>query len=238
MRVVITLEDGHWPDVTVTDGLAMRHFETTPEVLADLLLDASDDHAPLPWTTSPLLPPHAVFWGQQGPDTTALVLDMPAGPQPWVLPTGETAMTAQVIPLPRLLFLFILHRQYLRHMAVVALATDDPLTPTTPLFAYPLSNVYNNTTVCWSLPDQRYTVSDLPGLAHAFLATPNNWDLTEQRNASGLDYRALGDALAHRPAFPSEWLLPLHRTWHDWLTDFVPQAELVADTSPSTPREV
>ncbi len=228
MHVVITLTDGQLPQVTVTEGPAVRHYETTPEVLAELLVDADDGPAPRPWTVSPILPPHTVLWAQQG-DSECVVLEIPAGPQPWVLPTGEDAVTALVIPLPRLLFLWTRHRGRITQKALVALNTDAPLTPDTPLFAYPLSNVYDNTTLCWTLPDQPYALTDIPGLARTFFATPNNWDLTRHRNQSGLDYRALGAALADRDTFPPEWLVPLHLTWTQWITQFVPQAEPVAE---------
>jgi hypothetical protein len=235
MRVVITLEDGAFPHVHVTDGLAERTYETTSDVLIDLLRDAEDTPSQ-PWIASPLLPPQTVFWAQQG-DTDCLVLDLPAGPQPWVLPDGQASVTAYVIPLPRLLFLFLRRKQHVIQKAVVAVNTTAPISPDTPLFAYPLSNVYDNTTLCWTMPDRPYATSDLLSLAHAFFATPNNWDLTQARNASGLDYRALGAALADRDTFPPEWLVPLHRTWADWIAQFVPQAAPVADAPRTTPAE-
>jgi hypothetical protein len=228
MKAVITLESGRLPFVEVTDGRVRRTFETTPDILADLFAAVNGEEGPVGgWTVSPLLPPHTVFWAGRGLDE-CLVLDIPAGPAPWVVRGRETAAT--VIPLPRLLFLAIRRGEHISKTAVVAVADEGPLSPTTALYAYPLSNVYDNTTTCWTVPDRPYTRADVPALARMFLATPNNWDLYAARNQSGLDYRALIADLAQRDTFPTEWLVPLDLTWTQWITRFVPDAVVTDPT--------
>ena len=230
MKVVITLDDGCLPHVQVTDGVRERAYDTTPEIIANLFADVNgDEGSSSPWTASPLLPPHTVFWAQRNSEE-CLVLDIPAGQQPWVLQADRNQPTALLIPLPRLLFLFIRHEKRITKKALVAVAEEGLITPKTALFAYPLSNVYDNTTCCWHVPDQSYKFEDIPGLARSFFSTPNNWDLYHARNRSGLDYRALIAALTDRPAFPSEWLLPLGLTWTDWIAQFVPSPEPVDST--------
>lgn len=221
MQAIITLEDGKLPHVAVTDGPLERTYDTTPEMLADLFLDG--DGGNQTWSVSPILPPHTVFWGHRA-EEDALVLDLPAGPQPWTVPTRSGVLDAHVIPMPRLLFWFQRRQARIVRTALVALADDAPLTPDTPLFAYPFSNVYPDTTCCWHLPDQRTPLDALPGLARAFFATPNNWDLYPANSGSGLDYRALIAALETRSTFPQEWLQPLSLTWTTWIARLAPSS--------------
>lgn len=224
MKAIITLEDGRLPHIQVSAGLIERSFDADPETIASLFAQVNSDDATVgQWTASPLLPPQTIFWAQRPPEE-CLVLDLPAGPAPWVLHTAHEASTAVVIPLPRLLFLVVRRHERVVKTAVVAVADAAPLTPATPLFAYPLSNVYADTTTCWTVPDRPYPRHEVPALARMFLATPNNWDLYQARNRSGRDYRALIEALRARDTFPPEWLLPLDLTWTQWIAKFVPPA--------------
>lgn len=224
MKAIITLEDGRLPRVQVTDGLVERTFDAEPEIIANLFAQVNgDDAIAMPWTASPLLPPQTVFWAAQSSEE-CLVLDLPAGPAPWVLQSEPGASTAVVIPLPRLLFLVLRRHNRIAKTAIVAVTEEGPLTLSTPLYAYPLSNVYENTTTCWTVPDRPYSRHEVPALARMFLATPNNWDLYQARNQSGLDYRALIAALSTRDTFPPEWLVSLDLTWAQWITQFVPTA--------------
>lgn len=237
MKVVITLEDGNLPHVEVTDGLMERAYDTTPEAIVNLFASSNgDDDAPSPWLASPVLPPNTVLWATRNTEE-CLVLDIPAGNQPWVLNTGHDEATTHLIPLPRLLFLFVRQGKRIVEKALVAVADEGPITPKTALYAYPLSNVYDNTTCCWHVPDQSYALGDIPGLARAFFSTPNNWDLYNARNRSDLDYRALISQLTQRQAFPQEWLAPLQLTWADWIGRFVPSPDPVTDDAHSPQTE-
>lgn len=224
MKVVMTLEDGRLPHVHVTDGIQERTYDTTLEMISHLLEEVGGDGAPVAtWHTSPILPPQTILWASRT-NGECVVFDIPAGMQPWVLQTRTTGTTSVMIPLPRLLFLFQRHGNRITHKALVAVDEEGAITPETPLFAYPLSNVYDDTNCCWHLPDKPYAVADLPGLMRAFFTTPNNWDLYQARNLSQLDYRGLIHALTERETFPSEWLRPLGMTWHDWIQKFAPSA--------------
>lgn len=79
MKVVITLEDGALPHVVASDGPLERAYDTTPEILADLFLPVEQDART--WDVSPILPPRTVFWAHRA-EEDALVLDLPADPQP------------------------------------------------------------------------------------------------------------------------------------------------------------
>ncbi len=229
MKVVITLEDGHLPHVQVTDGVMERTYDATPETIVGLFAAANgDDESYSPWVASPILPPNTVLWAKRNTEE-CLVLDIPAGTQPWVLDVKGGEPTALLIPLPRLLFLFKRQGKRIVEEALVAVVDEGPITPKTALFAYPLSNVYDNTTCCWHLPDRPYTLADIPGLARSFFSTPNNWDLYNARNRSDLDYRALIGELTQKQAFPQEWLAPLQITWADWIAQFVPNPDSEAD---------
>lgn len=214
-RVTITLEDGQMPHVHVTDGVRERRYQMPLETLVERLHD--DSASPLPWTTSPLLPPQTVFWAGRGSEQ-CWVGDLPAASYPWVL---EGSRESAVIPLPRLLFFLKQRDTHIIQTAIVAVADDAPLQPDTPLYTYPLSNVYSNTTCCWTVPSRSYTPADWPGLVRIFFSTPNNWDLTHHTNRSGLDYRGLVAALSTRSVFPPEWLQPLGFTWSTWITSLL-----------------
>jgi len=126
MKVVITLEDGNLPHVEVTDGLMERAYDTTPEAIVNLFASSNgDDDAPSPWLASPVLPPNTVLWATRNTEE-CLVLDIPAGNQPWVLNTGHDEATTHLIPLPRLLFLFVRQGKRIVEKALVAVADEGP----------------------------------------------------------------------------------------------------------------
>lgn len=214
-RVTITLEEGQMPHVHVTDGHRERAYQISLDTLVARLHD--EVHPTIAWTTSPILPPQTAFWAQRGTDQ-CWVGDLPAASYPWVL---EGSHESHIIPLPRLLFFLKQRDTHIIQTAIVAVADDAPLQPETPLYTYPLSNVYRNTTCCWTVPSRPYTPADWPGLVRIFFSTPNNWDLTHQTNRSGLDYRGLVAALSTRSVFPAEWLQPLGFTWSTWITSLL-----------------
>lgn len=229
MKVVITVEDDRLPHVEVTDGIRVRAYDTTPEQIATLFAqvdqDAPEAEPAGPWQCSPILPPNTVFYAARPPEE-CVVVEIPAGHQPWVMQTTETP-TVHLVPLPRLLMLFKRQGPHIADTAVVAVADPGDLTLETPVYAYPLSNVYPNTRCCWYLPNRPYALADIPGLARTFFTTPNNWDLYGQ-NRSRLDYRGLIAALHERPTFPPEWLMPLHWTVAAWIGHVIPHLAVTA----------
>lgn len=128
-------------------------------------------------------------------------------------------------PLPRLVFSI----RYLPESGKVggvrmAVVQDERLTPDTPMYVYPFSNVYGNHQVC--LGNNALPVYKDPARLHTLmrhvLAFPNNDDMfREENNRLGLGYRDLMEHLKNKPPayYYSNVLLPTGKTLKDFMKE-------------------
>lgn len=201
------IPDQH-PEIWVRDEARRRHFFTTFSGLIAMLQEAEGRAMveDAPWVSTPLLPPHTVFYSQRLAESW-IVQDVPAGQYETLLETD--GLEVFTIPLPRMLF--AVHRRDNRVMGGALRTTQETgaLGPDTPLYHFPLSNTYDDGRLCWSPPaDEAWTPDRIPALIRTFFATPHNFDVFDpRRNAPGYDLRGLLTALSDDPVYPAEWLV-------------------------------
>lgn len=126
-------------------------------------------------------------------------------------------------PLPRMVFAFGLDAEsgkvIERKLCVVK---DTRLTPETPTYHYPFSNVYGNDNICIGnneLPAYK-DPTRLGSLADYILRMPNNNDMfSETHNRLGLGYRDLLEHLKDKPSayYYTDVLVPNGKTLKDFL---------------------
>ena len=126
-------------------------------------------------------------------------------------------------PLPRLVFSF----KYLQNCgkivdARLAVVKDETLTPDTPTYAYPFSNVYGNDRIC--LGNNALPVYKDPAHIHTLmrfiLSFPNNDDMfSDKGNRLGLGYRDLLEHLKDKTPeyYYTDVLLPNQKTLKDFM---------------------
>lgn len=126
-------------------------------------------------------------------------------------------------PLPRLVFSF----QYMPDCgkiggARLAVIKDEKLTPETPTYTYPFSNVYGDNRICLgnnALPVYK-DPTRIHTLARLILSFPNNDDMfRDSNNRLGLGYRDLLEHLKDKePAYYySDVLIPNRKTLKDFM---------------------
>lgn len=204
----IRLIPNQHPEIWVREGPRRQHFFTTFSALVDLLRGAEDAfyQQQAPWQATPVLPPGACYYAENGTESWT-ILDLPPTRHAMTLETST--LDVFLIPLPRCLFAVQHRGDRVLRGALRLVATADPLTDTTPLYHYPLSNVYPDGRLCWRPPDQPWPLTALPDLIRSYFATPHNFDLYHAaRNHLGYDLRHLMTQLAALPEFPVDWLVP------------------------------
>ena len=121
-------------------------------------------------------------------------------------------------PLPQLVFSMRYDPETHKAMDIrLCVVKDEHLTPDTPTYHYPFSNVYGDKRICLgnnALPQYK-DPTKIGGLAYHILHMPNNNDMYKsQHNKLGLEYRELLEYLKDKdPAcYYSEILVPDGKT--------------------------
>ena len=123
-------------------------------------------------------------------------------------------------PLPRLIFGFRIDTDRITDVNL-CVAGEGMLTPKTPLYYYPFSNVYDFRLCCGTnrLPLVK-SPHQLVGIMHFIMSMPNNNDHYDKDNSKlGLEYRHLLETLKDKtPAFYySDVLIPSGKTLKDFI---------------------
>ena len=111
--------------------------------------------------------------------------------------------TYEEFPIPRLLFSFAYDRESSKALSPrICVVKDERLTPDTPTYKYPFSNVFEGHGICignnelpiYKDPTRIFTLADY------ILRMPNNNDMfSEKNNKLGLGYRDLLEHLKDKP---------------------------------------
>ncbi|MDP9477090.1 MAG: prokaryotic E2 ligase family D protein [Actinomycetota bacterium] len=206
------------------------------------IIDALDDEAERRYALPPLPPRALLVDAVERPRASSIVLTGYLDPasRPFVLsrsePAAPTAVSA-VVPLPSLVYRAEWYRRdrTLRTLSIAVCSPDlsGPPKPNTPLFRFPLSNVYgyhSSTSswgnrpgaVCWPSMGSlgSLELDELPerALIRGFLSVANNADLFGRgvsHNGPHADYAAFLEDLDGRESFPRDWLIPTGLTVRD-----------------------
>ncbi len=243
--VVAELRRGALPVVRLRNERGVLETKTVSFVaLLSLLdrsctIDALDDEAERRCALPPLPPRALLVDAVERPRASSIVLTGYLDPasRPFVLRQSGAASSAvaAVVPLPSLVY----HAEWSRRdrtlrtlaIAVCSPALTHPPGPATPLFRFPLSNVYGRHSwsgggpgaVCWPSMGSLGPIDldEIPerALIRGFLSVPNNADLFGRgvsHNGPHADYAAFLDDLDGREAFPRDWLIPAGLTVRDF----------------------
>ncbi|MFD1676094.1 hypothetical protein [Alicyclobacillus fodiniaquatilis] len=98
----------------------------------------------------------------------------------------------------------------------LAITDQKTVTPSTPLYRWPFSNVYGDARVCWTATNFQCELHQVieKGI-FGFLQTTNNKDLFglgKSHNSEYTSYESFLAAVAERGEVPTEWLIPLNKT--------------------------
>jgi hypothetical protein len=119
---------------------------------------------------SPILPKGCILYQEELDGTKLVVIEVEK--QKW--DTTYHATNFKQVGFPKLLFLFALKNKKVR--AKVVAVKDTLVKPSTKLYRYPYSNVFDDFSTCW--PDlQGIKITDLyqlTTLPHLFITSPNN----------------------------------------------------------------
>lgn len=130
----------------------------------------------------------------------------------------------EAFPIPRLVFSFAYDRESCKALSPkLCVVKDERLTPDTPTYAYPFSNVYGDHCIClgnnalpiYKDPTRIFTLADF------ILRMPNNNDMFNAgHNKLGLGYRDLLEHLKDKPPayYYTDVLIPDGKTLKDFLT--------------------
>ncbi len=133
-------------------------------------------------------------------------------------------------PLPKLVFGFGVDAGGKVLQAAMGVVKDEPLTPETPMFCYPFSNVRSNSTICMGanvLPTVK-SLAELPKLAADILKMPNNDDFFDtEDNKLQLPYEKLLEHLKDKDPgyYDDHVLVPSNKTLSDFLNLSIGEAE-------------
>lgn len=125
-------------------------------------------------------------------------------------------------PLPKLVFGFWVDAGGKVVQAAMGVVKDEPLTPETPMYCYPFSNVRTNFTICMGanvLPTVK-SLTELSKLADDILKMPNNDDFfSVMDNQLHLPYEELLEHLKDKEPsyYEKRILVPSSRTLGDFL---------------------
>lgn len=124
-------------------------------------------------------------------------------------------------PLPRLIFGFEIHNDGRIMSVSLCVPNEGMLTPKTPLYLYPFSNVYGFSLCCGAnrLPPVK-SPHQLRGIMHLIMSMPNNNDHYSPNNSKlGLEYRHLLETLKDKSPdfYYSDVLIPSGKTLNDFI---------------------
>lgn len=129
--------------------------------------------------------------------------------------------TYKDFPLPRLIFGFSVSAEGRISDCRMGVVKDERLKPTTPMYAYPFSNVHGFDLCIGNNPlpkcESLHTLTSVPYL---LLEMPNNNDrYTPNRNKQGLEFRDLLEHLKDKDSayYYSDILLPSKKTVQDFI---------------------
>ena len=244
--VVAELRRGALPVVRLRNERGVLETKTVSFVaLLSLLdrsctLDALDDEAERRLALPPLPARTLLVDAVERPRASSIVLTGYLEPASWpfVLRRGRgQGAAAAVVPFPSLVYRAEWSRRdrTLRALSIALCSPDltHPPGPATPLFRFPLSNVYGRHSwsgggpgaVCWPSMGSIGPIGldELPerALIRGFLSVPNNADLFGRgvsHNGPHTDYATFLEDLDGRETFPRDWLIPAGLTvqnFHD-----------------------
>lgn len=133
-------------------------------------------------------------------------------------------------PLPRLVFGFWVAASGKVLKAAMGVVKDEPLTPETPMYCYPFSNVRPDGTICTGanvLPAVK-SLTELPKLATDILKMPNNDDyFVAEDNKLHLPYEKLLEYLKDKEpvCYEGHILVPSGKTLGDFLNLSIGEVE-------------
>lgn len=133
-------------------------------------------------------------------------------------------------PLPKLVFGFGVDAGGKVLQAAIGVVKNEPLTPETPMFCYPFSNVRSNSTICMGanvLPTVK-SLAELPKLATDILKMPNNDDFFDtEDNKLRLPYEKLLEHLKDKDPgyYDDHVLVPSNKTLSDFLNLSIEEVE-------------
>ncbi|HBF76919.1 MULTISPECIES: hypothetical protein [Clostridium] len=122
------------------------------------------------------------------------------------------------VGIPTLLFKILVYNNSIKGVELVAVK-DAVITEHTPLFKYPFSNVFDNTSVC--LGANNIAALDISETAFIYripnlvLSLENNNDAYNNANNTGLALRELLNKLSNND-FNNDWLKPLNMDYSKW----------------------
>ena len=204
------------------------------------VVDALDDEAERRLALPPLPARTLLVDAVERPRASSIILTgyLEPASRPFVLRRGGgQGAAAAVVPLPSLVYRAEWSRRdrTLRTLSIAVCSPDltHPPGPATPLFRFPLSNVYGRHSwsgggpgaVCWPSMGSigPIDLDEIPerALIRGFLSVPNNADLFGRgvsHNGPHTDYAAFLKDLDGRDTFPRDWLIPAGltvRNFHD-----------------------
>ena len=163
-------------------------------------------------TSLPQLPERALFVGtEETPNNLYVTVTawMPKMEHPFLY-----AEHAYMVPVPTISYRVKWHAQSKRVVAFqLAITTDEVVTPDSPLYRWPWSNVYNDGKVCWTQSWKSELKDVERNGVYAFIGTPNNtdlWGLGRSHNGPKMSY---AEFLAEtEKGINPDWLIPLNKT--------------------------